>query len=180
MMIRSNLAVTLVVALTIALPAAAQDAGTPSADLLSEAYTGSAYSPYAGRAFPERPLWGDSHLHTSLSMDAGLFGNRLPPREAYRFARGEEVVSSTGQAVRLARPLDWLVIADHSDGIGMIGDIISGKPELLAYEQAARWNKGIAEGGDAAVQAALDLITTFSQSKMDPEMFALYSPGSKL
>ena len=146
-------------ALTIALPAAAQDAGTPTPDTLSSAYTGKAYSPYAKRSFPERPLWGDSHLHTSLSMDAGLFGNRLPPVEAYRLARGEEVVSSSGQPVRLSRPLDWLVIADHSDGMGMVGDIAAGKPELLAYEQAARWNKGLAEGGDAAVQAALDLIT---------------------
>ncbi len=147
---------------------------------LSGVYTGKAYSPYAHRNFPERPLWGDSHLHTSLSMDAGLFGNRLSPRDAYRFARGEEVVSSTGQAVRLSRPLDWLAIADHSDGMGMVGDIAAGKPELLRYEQAARWNKGLEEGGDAAVQAALDLISTFSQGKMDPEMFALYSPGSKL
>ncbi len=173
-------AATIVALVLMAAPASAQDAGTPTSELLSEVYTGKAYSPYAKRNFPERPLWGDSHLHTNLSMDAGLFGNRLPPRDAYRFARGEEVVSSTGQAVRLARPLDWLVIADHSDGIGMVSDIISGKPELLAYEQAARWNKGIAEGGDAAVQAALDLITNVSQGTMDPEMFALYSPGSKL
>jgi hypothetical protein len=179
-MTRHFLTATLVVAAMIALPAEAQDAGTPTSESLSAAYTGKVYSPYAHRDFPERPLWGDSHVHTALSMDAGLFGNRLPPREAYRFARGNEVVSSTGQAVRLSRPLDWLVVADHSDGMGMFGDIASGKPELLAYEQAARWNKGLEEGGDAAVQAALDLITTFSQAKMDPEMLALYSPGSKL
>ena len=175
---RSILAATCAGMLMIALPAAAQDAGTPTPETLSGAYTGKVYSPYARRSFPERPLWGDSHLHTSLSMDAGLFGNRRPPRDAYRFARGEEVVSSTGQAVRLSRPLDWLVVADHSDGMGLVGDIAAGKLELLAYEQAARWNKGLAEGGDAGVQAALDLITTFSQGKMDPEMFALYSPGS--
>ena len=166
--------------LLIALPVAAQDAGTATKQALSDAYTGKAYSPYAGRNFPERPLWGDSHLHTSLSMDAGLFGNRLPPTEAYRFARGEEVVSSTGQPVRLSRPLDWLVIADHSDGMGLVGDVASGKPELLAFEQSARWIKGIQEGGEAGVAAALDLITTFSNDKMDPEMFALYMPGSKL
>ena len=165
--------------LSLLLPAVAQDAGTPTAQLLSDAYTGKAYSPYAKRSFPERPLWGDSHLHTRLSMDAGLFGNRLSPTEAYRFARGEEVVSSTGQAVRLGRPLDWLVIADHSDGMGLVGDIASGSPALLAYEQARRWNQGMTEGGDAAVAAAIDLIETFSQAKMDPEMFALYSPGSK-
>jgi hypothetical protein len=166
--------------LMLALPSAADDLGSATAESLSAAYPGAVYSPYAQRGFPERPLWGDSHLHTSLSMDAGLFGNRLPPRMAYRFARGEEVVSSTGQPVRLSRPLDWLVVADHSDGMGFIDDLRAGTPELLAYEQAARWNKGLTEGGAAGVDAALDLIGTFSQGKMNPEMFALYSPGSKL
>ena len=131
--------------LSVSLPALAQFPGTREGELLADAYAGKACSPYAQREFPERPLWGDSHLHASLSMDAGLFGNRLPPTVAYRFARGEEVISSTGQAVRLSRPLDWLVIADHSDGMGMVGDIASGKPGLLAYEQARRWNKGMSE-----------------------------------
>jgi len=162
------------------LPVAAQDAGTATSESLSDAYTGKVYSPYAKRSFPERPLWGDSHLHTSLSMDAGLFGNRLSPTEAYRFARGEEVVSSTGQPVRLSRPLDWLVIADHSDGMGLVGDLAIGKPELLVYEQSARWIEGMQEGGEAGVAAALDLITTFSNDKMNPEMLANYMPGSKL
>ena len=76
---------------------------------LSRAYPGAAYSPYARRAFPSLPLWGDTHLHTGLSVDAGLFGARLGLEDAYRFARGEEVVSNTGQPVKLARPLDWLV-----------------------------------------------------------------------
>ncbi len=168
-----------VAALITAVPAMAQGTGIPTPEVLAKAYTGKVYSPYALRGFPEKPLWGDSHLHTTLSMDAGLFGNRLPPRDAYRFARGETVVSSTGQAVRLSRPLDWLVIADHSDGIGLFSDISIGKPELLAFEQSARWVKGFEEGGDAAVQATLDLITTFSQGEMEPEMIALYSPGSK-
>ena len=173
-------AASLIAALMISQPVAASDAGAPAKDLLSNAYTGKVYSPYAKRGIPERPLWGDTHLHTSLSMDAGLFGNRLSPREAYRFARGEEVVSSTGQAVRLSRPLDWLVVADHSDGMGMVGDLAAGKPEILAFEQGGRWNKGLEEGGDASVQAALDLISNFSQGTVDPKLMALYSPGSKL
>ncbi|RKZ15918.1 hypothetical protein DRQ53_07695 [bacterium] len=177
---RSYVMLLVLAVLLMAMPAAAQDAGHASKETLSNAYTGSAYSPYAGRHFPERPLWGDTHLHTSLSMDAALFGNRLGPREAYRFAMGEEVIASSGQPVRLARPLDWLVVADHSDGMGMVTDIAAGKPDLLAYEQAARWYEGMSAGGDASVAAALDLISTFSQGKMDPEMFALYSPGSKL
>jgi hypothetical protein len=178
-MIKSSLAAVSAALLTMALPAAAQDTGNASATTLSNAYTGKAYSPYAKRSFPERPLWGDTHLHTDLSMDAGLFGNRLSPRKAYRFARGEEVVSSTGQPVRLSRSLDWLVIADHSDGMGFFGDLAAGKPELLAYEQGVRWIKGLSAGGEESVAAALDLIGTFSQGKIDPEMMALYSPGSK-
>ena len=84
-MIRSLSSAMIGVSLLIALPSAAQDAGTPTKQSLSSAYTGKAYSPYARRNFPERPLWGDSHLHTSHSMDAGLFGNRLPPSEGLSF-----------------------------------------------------------------------------------------------
>jgi hypothetical protein len=90
------------------------------------------YSPYAGRDFPTRPLFGDTHLHTSFSMDAGAFGARIGPRDAYRFARGEELTASSGQPVKLSRPLDFLVVADHSDNMGMIADLFAGKPELLA------------------------------------------------
>ena len=151
----------------------------PTKESLSGLYAGKAYSPYAERSFPDRVFWGDTHLHTGLSMDAGLFGARLGLDDAYRFARGEEVIASSGQPARLGRPLDWLVIADHSDGIGLFGDIAAGKPELMAYEQSAGWIKGFEKGGDAAVQASLDLITAFSNNKMDPEMFKLYSPGSK-
>lgn len=157
----------------------ALDIGTPTPENLSAAYTGKVYSPYAERNFPEVPLWGDSHLHTSLSADAGLFGNTLPPREAYRFARGEQVVSSTGQPVRLSRPLDWLVVADHSDGMGLIDDLRKGTPEILAFEQGARWSKGLKEGGQTAVATTLDLITTFAQDQVDPELMTSYQPGSK-
>lgn len=146
---------------------------------LSRLYPGAVYSPYAGRTFPHRPLWGDNHLHTALSMDAGGFGNRLGLRDAYRFARGEEVITSSGQPARLARPLDWLVITDHSDGMGMIQDILAASPTVTKYEQGARWSKGMRAGGQEAVNAALNLIGTFSQGKVDPEMFANYSPGAR-
>ena len=172
------LGATSILALTLALPAAAQDIGMPS-DNLSAAYTGKAYSPYAKRTFPERPLWGDSHLHTSLSMDAGGFGNRVGLRDAYRLARGEEITASSGQPVRLARPLDWLAITDHSDGMGFIIDTLAAIPLVTKYEQGARWSKGFNAGGQEAVDTTLDLIGTFSQGKVDPEMFANYSPGSR-
>ena len=98
--------------LLLATVAVAQVPPPADADSLSGLYQNKTYSPYAGRDFPDRPLWGDSHLHTAMSMDAGAFGNRLGLDDAYRFARGEEVVSATQIPVRLSRPLDWLVVAD--------------------------------------------------------------------
>lgn len=79
--------------LILAPPAKAQE-WKANQEHLSDVYSRKVYSPYAERNFPEQPLWGDTHLHTSLSFDAGAFGNRLDPRAAYRFARGEEVLSS--------------------------------------------------------------------------------------
>ena len=148
-------------------------------DVYSGEYTGKTYSPYAQRNFASRPLWGETHVHTALSMDAGGFGNRLGVREAYRFARGQEVTASSGQKVRLSRPLDWLVVADHSDGLGFITDILAASPLVTKYEQGKRWSKGFNAGGQEAVEATLDLIDTFSQGKMNLEMIANYSPGAE-
>ena len=113
--------------LALANPVSAQI--KPSEESLSDLYPGKAYSPYALRNFPDRVFWGDTHLHTGLSMDAGLFGARLGLDDAYRFARGEEVLASSGQPARLGRPLDWLVIADHSDGMGFFNDLAAGDPD---------------------------------------------------
>src|SRR5438045_3587652 len=66
------------------------------------------YSPYAGRNYPERPYFGDEHVHTAWSVDAGGSGTTLGPEEATRFARGEEITSTSGQPVKLGQPLDWV------------------------------------------------------------------------
>jgi hypothetical protein len=132
------------------------------------------YSPYAGRQFPTRPLFGDTHLHTAYSMDAGAFGARLGPREAYRFARGEEISSNTGQPVKLSRPLDFLVVADHSDGMGFFPLLMSGDPETLATEQGRRWYDQITGGKGA--EAAIDIIRSFSLGKL-PKTFP--APGTR-
>ncbi|MCU9847834.1 DUF3604 domain-containing protein [Defluviimonas sp. WL0024] len=157
-------------------PAAAQF--VPSAESLEGLYPGKTYSPYAKRPFPSRVFWGESHLHTALSPDAGLFGNTLGLDEAYRFARGEEVTSATGLPVRLARPLDWMAVADHSDMMGFAPDLFGGAPAIVDTEQGRRWFEGLQQGGEAASSAALDLITTFAQAKLDPKLLAAYSPGS--
>ena len=122
------------------------------------------YSPYAGRNFPTLPLFGDTHLHTAFSMDAGAFGARLTPEDAYRFARGEQVNSNSGQPVKLSRPLDFLVVADHSDGMGFFPQLMSGNPELLATPQGRKWYDEI-RGGKGA-EAAIDIITSFGKNQM--------------
>ena len=61
------------------------------------------YSPYAGRNFPTNVYWGDTHLHTGMSMDAGAFGNRLGIDEAYQFARGDEITTSGGMKAGVPR-----------------------------------------------------------------------------
>jgi Protein of unknown function (DUF3604) len=88
------------------------------------------YSPYAGQTYPTHVYFGDTHLHTSQSMDAVMFGTRLGPEDAYRFARGEEVTSSTGQRVQLSRPLDFLVVADHAESLGAMSAVLAGDSEL--------------------------------------------------
>src|SRR6516164_9459209 len=90
------------------LPLLAQEPSPPQQDLEKVFPKKPPYSPYAGHNFPERVYWGDTHLHTSFSMDAGAFGCRLSPEDAYRFAKGQEVTASSGQPVRLPRPLDFL------------------------------------------------------------------------
>ncbi|MEN8159792.1 MAG: DUF3604 domain-containing protein, partial [Myxococcota bacterium] len=147
--------------------------------MLSEAYEGSSYSPYAGREqtgaeMPSRLLWGDTHLHTSMSMDAGAFGNRLGIEEAYRFARGEEVVASTGMPVRLSRPLDFLVVSDHSDNMGFFPDLFAGKPHIMADPKGKEWHDRVRAGEGVGV--ALELIGLFSQGKF-PEGL-VYAPDS--
>ena len=170
---------TLLIVAPILVTTAAQAQIVPSKESLSDLYPGKAYSPYAQRSFPDSVFWGDTHLHTGLSMDAGLFGARLGLEDAYQFARGDEVMASSGQPVKLARPLDWLVIADHSDGMGFFNDLAAGKPDVIAFDQAKGWYEGLQKGGEASVDAALDLIGTFSQGKIDPEMMAEYSPGGR-
>jgi hypothetical protein len=172
-------AATLTALVTLSASALGQEYQAQEGQLDALYPEGKPYSPYANRDFPGRPLWGDSHLHTALSMDAGGFGNRLGLEEAYRFARGEQVTASSGQPVRLARPLDWLAVTDHSDGMGMIDDMLAALPVVTQFEQGARWSKGMRAGGQDAINAALDLIGTFSQGKMDPGLIANYSPGSR-
>jgi hypothetical protein len=153
---------------------AATDTGTLDQETAAKAFPAKPpYSPYAGRNFPTRPFFGDTHTHTSFSMDAGAFGCRLGPKDAYRFAKGEEITASTGQRVKLSRPLDFQVVSDHSDGFGFFPQLMSGDPGLLATPQGRKWYDEIQSGKGA--QAAIDIITSFGKGQM-PKGFPL--PGT--
>ena len=159
-------AVVACVMLAAAVPAFAGDTvglpppGTSAADAFPSQ---NHYSPYAGRNFPTQVFWGDTHLHTGMSMDAGAFGARLGPEDAYRFARGEELTSSTGLQVKLGRPLDFLVVADHSDNMGFFPRLFAGDPEMLADPTGKKWYDMVQEGGQSGVAAAIEIIIAFSQ-----------------
>ncbi len=120
----------------------------------------SIYSPYAGRDYPTQVLWGDTHLHTSLSLDARAFGATLSPEDAYRFARGEEITSTHGERLKLSRPLDWLVVADHSDALGAMNEIVKGNPNLLKDPVVKDWYDKIMQGGKTGLMAVMDIIKT--------------------
>jgi hypothetical protein len=183
-MTKQSIAMALLVSLgsvSLVVPAPAQDAATGDTGTLDEAKAEKvfsakpAYSPYVGRDFPTRPLFGDTHLHTAASFDAGAFGARLTPRDALRFARGEEITASSGQPAKLSRPLDFLVVADHSDNMGFFPDLLSGKPELLADPTGKKWFDMIKSGQGAA--AAIDIITSFSHGTFPKDL--VYAPGTR-
>jgi hypothetical protein len=176
--------VALAVGATTALPAMAQQPAAPGQHDVGTLDKGAAervfpakppYSPYAGRNYPTRPFFGDTHLHTSFSMDAGAFGARLGPRDAYRLARGEEVTASSSQPVKLSRPLDFLVVADHSDNMGFFPDLFAGKPEVLAHPTGRKWYDMIRAGKGG--EAAIEIIVAFSHGTFPKEL--MYFPGTR-
>jgi hypothetical protein len=97
--------------------------------------------------FPAHVYWGDTHVHSSWSPDAGGSGNeRLTPIDAFRFAKGESVTAHNGQSIRLRRPLDFLLVSDHAEYLGLYPLLEQQYPPLLATERGAHWAKLIEEG----------------------------------
>ncbi len=150
------------------------DVGTLDKATAEQAFRKPPYSPYAGRNFPTRPFFGDTHTHTSFSFDAGAFGCRLSPKDAYRLARGEEITASSGQPVKLSRPLDFLVVSDHSDNMGFFPQLLAGDPAALADPQGRKWYDMIQSGKGA--DAAIEMIIAFSQGTFPKALLSL--PGT--
>ncbi|MEP2031382.1 MAG: DUF3604 domain-containing protein [Paracoccaceae bacterium] len=126
--------------------------------------------------FPENVYFGDTHVHTGLSGDAGGGGTTLMPRDAYRFTRGEQVTSNTGQPVKLRMPFDFFMITDHSDGMGAITDMIAGTPNVIADPEGKKFHEAFSAGGKEAQEAAVELVRQFSQGELSDALN--YQPGN--
>ncbi len=136
-------------ALCVALPAVAQD--VPKTDPGNRKY-----SPYPEQNFPNRVFFGDTHLHSSYSTDAGMLGNTLGPEEAFRFARGETVTSSTGIPARLRRPLDFVVLTDHAENLGLAPALKESNPLILKSEWGRQQHELVKQGTLAGLIKAFE------------------------
>jgi len=122
--------------------------------------------------FPDRPYWGDTHLHTNNSIDAFGFGVRLGPEDALKFAMGEEVTSTTGIKAKLSRPLDFLVISDHSDGLGATKRLYDAPRMLIRDETMRRWHDMMHESPEQSQRAMAELITAAADGTLPAGMRA--------
>jgi hypothetical protein len=121
------------------------------------------YSPYAGRQYPTRVLFGDTHLHTAISVDAGTM-NTVGQEDAFKFARGEEITTTHGLKARLSRPLDFIVVSDHAEMYGLMPQLKSGDPAILGTEVGKRWYDQLMTGDDQIVfDTAMEIVASLSK-----------------
>lgn len=142
------------------------DGGTIDPEEVERFFGQPGYSPYAGQNFPPRPLWGEIHLHTSWSPDAIAAGTRVGPDDALRYAKGAEITSSTGEPVRLSRPYDFMMVADHSDAMGVMSAVLDGDPAFMSDPKLKSWNQGMNAGGEAASAVVMEMITLQGQGEL--------------
>ena len=124
----------------------------------------------AETAYPEQVFWGDTHVHTSNSVDAFGFGNRLDPEAALRFARGEEVTSTTGIKAKLARPLDFMVIADHAEGLGATKALYDAPRLFLTDPTMRRWYDMMHEGPEGSQRAMAEILDARGRNALPQAM----------
>jgi len=147
-------------------------------DKVKQVVTGKAE--IANSAYPEKVYWGDTHLHTSNSPDAFGFGTRLDPEAALRFARGEEVTSSTGQKAKLARPLDFLVISDHSDGFATVKNLYEAPRAMITEPTLLRWYDLLHSGPEGSMKATAELIDAKAKGTLPPEIMDAKAAEARL
>jgi hypothetical protein len=133
------------------------------------------YSPYAQKDYPQQVYFGDTHHHSANSGDAFMNGDRLGPADSYRLARGEEVISSTGVPVKLSRPMDFLVVSDHVEGLGVMFELYNGNPAFMQDETLVGWHDAMIAGGAKAADATNELVAaqgagTLPNAVTDPKI----------
>jgi hypothetical protein len=128
------------------------------------------YSPYADKHYPTEVYFGDTHHHTANSGDAFMNGDRLGPADAYRFARGEEVLSSTGVPAKLSRPLDFLVISDHAEGLGVMYEVYNDNPSYMVNDTLKRWSSMMKVGRAEASIAMNEVMSGQAQGTLPKEL----------
>ena len=126
------------------------------------------YSPYLEETYPNQVFFGDTHLHTSYSADAGLVGASTTPDDAFRFAKGEQVTSSNGIPARLKRPLDWLVVTDHAENLGIPAALSANDPVLTDTEWGAQLAAIAAPGTEESMIEAYEFWMEATFSGEDP------------
>ncbi|WP_286240182.1 DUF3604 domain-containing protein [Neptuniibacter halophilus] len=138
-----------------------------ASSLLSSAQAAEgSYSPLAGTHYPQQVYWGDTHLHTSYSFDAAMMGNRgLSPEEAYRFARGKEITAHNGMSARLNRPLDFLMVSDHAEYLGLVPMLAAGNKQLLSDPTGKRWDSMLRAGGKESLKALLEMNVDIGENR---------------
>jgi hypothetical protein len=124
------------------------------------------YSPFINKEFPQNIYWGDTHLHTTYSADAGIVGNfNLGPADAYRFAMGEQIQANNGMQAKLVRPLDFLVVADHAEYQGLMPQLRDGDPAILRDEVGKRWYNWFNEGPEGQYKVFLEFAEDLGANK---------------
>lgn len=126
------------------------------------------YSPFAGRDYPDQVLFGDLHFHTEISFDAGLIGTSLNMHDAFRVARGEKILSNTGQPIQLIRPLDFLAITEHAEMLGLATAMRTSDPRLLQDEWGRRTYELFNSGQQGRMAAFADIIDVGTVQGRDP------------
>jgi len=134
------------------------------------------YSPYAGQSYPNQVYWGDTHVHTAFSLDGYSGGTRVMPEDAYRFAKGETVTADNGQKVRLRRPLDFLMVADHAEGLGGSARLAAGDAILMETEEGRRMAKML-EARDVRVADVLSAESDEAFLRLSNTKYALLKFG---
>ena len=139
---------------------------TPSRDGISDARVKKQYSPYVGREFPTRVLFGETHLHTAVSVDAGTMCT-VGQEDAFRFARGEQITTTHGLKARLSRPLDFMVLTDHAEMYGLMPALLKGDATLLRQEKGKRWYDEITSGDkDRIFATAMEIVASLSENEL--------------